>query len=120
MTPFGKAMRRAYKLGVHDALADWCVHTGVSHDVVRGWINGETEPAWLRTLRTIKRRTGLSWGELLDGRERATARRVTTYRDEGRVTGRATCSECGGAVGQHDKYCKHCGCRLVSDREGER
>ena len=112
MTTFGNAIRRAYRRGAQEHLSDWCTFIGIPYDVVRGWIRADTEPTWLRTLRTIRRRTGLTWDELLDGRTRPTATRVTTYRDEGRATGRTTCSECGGAVGQHDRFCRHCGADL--------
>lgn len=46
-----------------DAAQAW----GASAYVIRHWMT-QPEPSWLRTLRAIKRLTGLSWDELLDGR----------------------------------------------------
>ena len=47
-----------------DAAQAW----GVSAYVIKHWLSQE-EPSWLRTLRIIKRLTGLTWDELLDGRQ---------------------------------------------------
>lgn len=110
MTPLGNALKRIYVTSGHASLRDWCAHVGVPYETLRRWMR-EDEPAWLRTLRTIKRRTRMSWDEILDGRTR-TARRVTTC--DGAV-GHCGCSACGGAIDQDDAWCRHCGRRL----EGE-
>ena len=109
MTTFGNAIRRAYRRGAQEHLSDWCTFIGIPYDVVRGWMRSDTEPTWLRTLRTIRRRTGLTWDELLDGRVRPTAMRVTRRRDERGTVGTTTCSACGTTVNQHDRFCRHCG-----------
>ena len=69
-TQLARALRRLYAASGAPDLSSWCQHLGVSYAQVRGWLNAEREPAWLRTLRTIKRITGCSWDELLDGRGR--------------------------------------------------
>ncbi len=70
MTPFGKALYHIYQMSGCVSIAEFCQHMGVSNGSVRHWMNSE-EPAWLRNLRTIKRRTGLTWGEILDGHAEA-------------------------------------------------
>ena len=67
MTPLGRTLRHLYATSGHTSLTEWCQCVGVSYGTIRHWMRTETEPTWLRTLRTIKRRTGLTWGELLDG-----------------------------------------------------
>ena len=70
-------MRTSLSRGIRQAMdacgfayaSDACKAWGVSVSMVRGWLACE-EPTWLRTLRTIKRLSGLSWEELLDGRRR--------------------------------------------------
>ena len=90
MTPFGRALYRIYLGSGCVSIAEFCQHMGVSNGSVRHWINSE-EPAWLRNLRTIKRRTGLTWGEILDGHAE-------------------TCGECSNAApGYIDFLCSECG-----------
>lgn len=68
-TPLSRGVRQAMDVGGFAFASDACKHWGVSLSTVRAWIACE-EPAWLRTLRAIKRSSGLTWDELLDGRRR--------------------------------------------------
>lgn len=114
MTALGQSLRRLYQTSAHSALTDWCQCVGVSYGTVRNWIRAETEPAWLRTLRTIKRRTGVTWGELLDGHpwERMAVRMCVSNHATDCATGHCECSACGGAIDPWDSWCRHCGARL--------
>lgn len=115
MTTLGKSLHRIYVTSGHTTVMDWCKHVGIPYETIRGWMRGETEPAWLRTLRTIKRRTRMSWDEILDGRER-TARKVSvTNPDSDHAIGHSECSECGAVVYSVDKYCRACGRRFLED-----
>ena len=108
MTAFGKSIRHMYQTSGHVSLADWCSHIGIKYGTVRHWAESDTEPTWLRTLRTIKRRTGLSWPELLDGKRPARIIQVSNP-DTDKATGHSECSVCGWTVDCWDSYCRHCG-----------
>lgn len=120
MTALGQSLRRLYQTSTHSALTDWCQCVGVSYSTVRNWIRAETEPAWLRTLRTIKRRTGITWGELLDGHpwERMAVRVNVSNKQSDYATGHSECSACGCHVSPIARYCEGCGARFM-DKEGE-
>lgn len=111
MTPLGRALRHLYATSGHTSLTDWCQCVGVSYGTVRHLMRGDVEPSWLRTLRTIKRRTGLTWGELLDGH--AWERRAVKMCVANPATDHATCwhecSACGAHVSPRARYCESCG-----------
>lgn len=109
MTSFAKALDRAFRTSGQPSLMDWCSDIGVSYSTIRTWM-GEQEPSWLRTLRTIKRRTALSWGEILDG-IKATRVDVSDESSDHAI-GHSRCSECGKTVDITDRFCRHCGARL--------
>lgn len=69
-TPLARGLQRALAMSGLPTMADLCSVAGVNAEAVRAWQRGETEPMWLRTLRAIKRSSGLTWDELLDGRRR--------------------------------------------------
>lgn len=115
MTTLGRALRRAFQLSGARSQAEWCEHLGVKQTTVRGWMRDDVEPHWLRTLRTIKRRMGLTWDELLDGKFRVARRVIVSNHATDCATGHCECSACGGAIDPWDKFCRHCGTRL----EGE-
>lgn len=111
MTALGESIRRIYHTSGHTSLEDWCQHLGVSVGTVRNWIRAEVEPSWLRTLRTIKRRTGLTWGEILDGHpwERRAVRINVSNKQTDYATGHSECSACGCHVSPIARYCEGCG-----------
>lgn len=108
MTALGKSLRRLYHTSGHEALSDWCQCVGISYGTIRHWIKSDAEPTWLRTLRTIKRHTGASWSELLDGKRAARIIEVADPRTDC-ATGHSECSACGWTVDCWDSYCRHCG-----------
>lgn len=111
MTALGESIRRIYHTSGHTSLEDWCGHVGVSVGTIRNWIRAEVEPSWLRTLRTIKRRTGLTWGEILDGHpwERRAVKMSKPDRRTDCATGHHECSNCGAHVSPRARYCEMCG-----------
>lgn len=66
-TRLGRGIRKAMDVCGYTFASDAAQAWGVSAFVLRHWMTQE-EPSWLRSLRAIKRLTGLSWDELLDGR----------------------------------------------------
>lgn len=67
-TRLGRGIRRAMDVCGFTYATDAAQAWGASAYVIKHWLNGSEEPSWLRTLRIIKRLTGLTWDELLDGR----------------------------------------------------
>lgn len=114
MTPLGNALKRIYVTSGHASLRDWCAHVGVPYETLRRWMR-EDEPAWLRTLRTIKRRTRMSWDEILDGKVRVARRVIVSNHATDCATGHCECSACGGAIDPWDAWCRHCGARLEDE-----
>ena len=121
MTPLGRTLRHLYATSGHTSLTEWCQCVGVSYGTIRHWMRTETEPTWLRTLRTIKRRTGLTWGELLDGHswERRAVRVNVSNKQTGYATGHSECSACGCHVSPIARYCEGCGARFMDKEEHE-
>jgi hypothetical protein len=71
-TRLARGMRQAMDACGCETAADAAGAWGVSVYLLRTWLGGE-EPMWLRTLRTIRRLTGRTYDELLDGRRHADA-----------------------------------------------
>lgn len=69
LTRFGRGIRNAIDESGHEHTSDAAQSWGVSAFTLRHWITQE-EPSWLRTLRIIKRLTGFTWEEILDGKAR--------------------------------------------------
>lgn len=121
MTTLGRTLRHLYHTSGHTSLTDWCQCVGVSYGTIRHWMRGDTEPSWLRTLRTIKRRTGVSWAELLDGHawERRAVKVSRPDRATDCATGHHECSACGGRVGPTDRWCRWCGAFFINSETEE-
>lgn len=122
MTPLASALTRLYKTSGHTSLQDWCLALGARYDTVRRWLSADMEPHWLRTLRTIKRRTGATWAELLDGHpwERRAVRVSVSNKQTGYATGHSECSACGCHVSPIARYCEGCGAYFInSETEDE-
>lgn len=121
MTPLGEGIRRLYVTNGHESLSDWCAHLGVPLGTVRNWLRGDVEPSWLRTLRTIRRRTGASWGEILDGHpwERGAVKMSKPDRRTDCATGHHECSACGCHVSPMARYCEGCGAYFINGETEE-
>ena len=68
-TRLAVGIRLAMAVGGFEHASDAAQAWGVSAYMLRHWMT-QGEPSWLRTLRIVKRLTGLTWDELLDGRQR--------------------------------------------------
>lgn len=122
MTPLASALTRLYKTSGHTSLRDWSLALGAPYETLRRWMRDDAEPSWLRVLRTIKRRTGVSWAELLDGHpwERRAVRVNVSNKSTGYATGHSECSACGCHVSPMARFCEGCGAYFInSDTEDE-
>lgn len=122
MTPLAAALTRLYKTSGHTSLRDWSLALGAPYETLRRWMRDDAEPRWLRVLRTIKRRTGVTWGEILDGHpwERRAVRVNVSNKSTGYATGHSECSACGCHVSPIARYCEGCGAYFInSETEDE-
>lgn len=120
MTPLASALTRLYKTSGHTSLRDWSIALGAPYETLRRWMRDDAEPRWLRVLRTIKRRTGVTWGEILDGHpwERRAVRVNVSNKSTGYATGHSECSACGAHVSPCARFCESCGAYFINS-EGE-
>ena len=116
MTPLAAALTRLYKTSGHTSLRDWSLALGAPYETLRRWMRDDAEPSWLRVLRTIRRRTGVSWAELLDGHpwERRAVRVNVSNKSTGYATGHSECSACGCHVSPIARWCEGCGARFIN------
>lgn len=116
MTPLASALTRLYKTSGHTSLRDWSIALGAPYETLRRWMHDDVEPRWLRVLRTIKRRTGVSWAELLDGHawERKAVKMSKPDRRTDCATGHHECSACGCHVSPVARFCEGCGAYFIN------
>ena len=65
LSRLAKGLRRAYAMSGAPTVADFATAAGVSYSWLIENMRKEDEPLWLRTLRAVKRATGLTWDEIL-------------------------------------------------------
>ena len=65
LSRLAKGLRRAYAMSGAPTVADFAAAVGVSYSWLVENMKREDEPLWLRTLRAIRRATGLTWDEIL-------------------------------------------------------
>lgn len=68
-TRLSRGLRKAMDADGFTTASDAAQHWGIGYSRLCHWISSE-EPAWLVAMRRIKRMSGLTWDELLDGRKR--------------------------------------------------
>lgn len=65
LSRLAKGLRRAYAMSGAPTVADFAAAAGVSYSWLTDNMRREDDPLWLRTLRAVKRATGLTWDEIL-------------------------------------------------------
>lgn len=64
-TRLAEGVHRAVAMSGAPSRAEFARVAGVSQGRLDTWSKDDTEPAWLRDLRRVKRASGLTWEELL-------------------------------------------------------
>ena len=66
MTGLARGVRAAIARTGATSTREFCDFAGVNYGTICDWLRRDEEPRWLRTLRTLRRVTGMGYGELGD------------------------------------------------------